>query len=227
MNIAILLSGGTGSRINSDIPKQYIKVNGDMILTYSLKVLLRHDMIHGVVIVADKLYREMIDQELLQYGQSIERISYATPGKNRQMSIYNALKVLEDKPVKNVFIHDAARPCITSEMITEYFTALNGHDGVLPVLPMKDTIYMGEAGKVTGLLERSKLFAGQAPEIFDYKKYLRANEALMPDRIQLINGSSEPAFLADMDIVMAKGYESNYKITTDSDLERFIKELSN
>ena len=74
------------------------------------------------------------------------------------------------------------------------------------------------------LLEREKVFAGQAPEVFDFEKYYEANVRLFPDGLQKIRGSTEPAVLAGMDVIMIPGDEKNYKITTKGDLERFRKE---
>ena len=128
-------------------------------------------------------------------------------------------------------IHDAARPMLSDEQITACLTEIEGHDGILPVLPMKDTVYMSEDGKrVFSLMDRSKIFSGQAPESFVLGKYLEANRRLLPDRILKINGSTEPAVMAGMDIAMIAGDENNFKITTQADLNRFcgiVKERGN
>ena len=126
----------------------------------------------------------------------------------------------------NVLIHDAARPFLTGELIQKCIEALSGHDGVLPVLPMKDTVYYSDNGNtITSLIRRENVYAGQAPELFRLKPYIQANESLMPDDIMNINGSSEPAVMAGMDIVMIPGDESNYKITTKSDYDRFEQRI--
>ena len=65
--------------------------------------------------------------------------------------------------------------------------------------------------------------AGQAPELFKIKPYYEANKALLPDRINTVNGASEPAVMYGMDIALVAGDEGNYKITTDADMERFRK----
>ena len=132
----------------------------------------------------------------------------------------------EAKPDDLVIIHDAARPCLTKKLLQECICAAEGHDGVLPVLPMKDTVYYSEDGvHVSGLLQRSNVLAGQAPEVFRYGKYLEANQALLPEKILQVNGSTEPAVLAGMDIVTIPGDEKNYKVTTQEDLKRFRKEM--
>ncbi len=231
MNIAIVLSGGTGSRIGLDIPKQYIKVGGKMVISYCLLSLFDHELIDGVVIVADSDYHELISQEMAEVVSVKSKdkfLGFALPGENRQLSIYNGLLFLNDKVAADdvVLIHDAARPHLSNTLIADCVSLVEGYDGVLPVLAMKDTVYMSEDGKsITALIDRKKIYAGQAPEAFLYGKYKVANEKLMPGKILDINGSSEPAIMDDMNIRMIPGDEQNYKITTIADLEKFRSEI--
>ena len=236
MNIAILLSGGTGTRFGSDIPKQYILINCKMVISYSLDVLIRHKDIDGIIIVAEEYYRGVIDnlfnenpkenfkENIIENIIENKFLGYVNPGVNRQMSIYNALVYINENypDTKNVLIHDAARPYLTDEMVSSYFEMLTlDYDGVMPVLPMKDTVYYSEDGSsISSLLERERIYQGQAPEIFDFKRYLMANEALMPDKILKISGSTQPAIMAKLRIRMVKGDENNIKITTKDDLEK-------
>ena len=93
---------------------------------------------------------------------------------------------------------------------------------MLPVLPMKDTVYESRDGKtISALLNRSQIYAGQAPEVFRLGAYYQANKRLLPDNILKINGSTEPAILAGLSIAMIPGDEDNFKVTTAADLERF------
>lgn len=222
MNIAIILSGGTGTRLGSDIPKQYIEVKGRPIIAYCLDTFCNNRMIDRIQIVADEIWHDVISD----CEKSSKLFGFSRPGKTRQLSIYNALSDIENRVSSDdiVIIHDAARPFVSDEMIDNCLTAAAAHDGVLPVLPMKDTVYFSDDGKrVSALVERKKVFAGQAPEAFKFGKYLSANRALLPDKILDINGSAEPAIIAGMDIVMVDGDENNFKITTKADLDRFIE----
>ena len=125
------------------------------------------------------------------------------------------------KAIDNIIIHDAARPFVSVENIDECITALDSHEGAMPVLPMKDTVYFSRTGKhVDELLNRSCIYAGQAPEAFRFDKYMEANEALLPDKILMINGSTEPAIMAGLDVAMIPGDQRNFKVTTDEDLAR-------
>jgi len=231
MNIALILSGGTGTRINSDIPKQYIRVDGEnTVLYFGLKTLMMHDLIDAVVIVADSDYHEVILGEIEKIEKNNPRScsnifkGFAEPGQNRQLSILNGLREIRKfaSDADSVLIHDAARPMLSAEMISECFEAYIGHEGVMPVLPMKDTVYMSSNAKnITSLLDRRCIFAGQAPELFLIGKYYEACQELLPDKILDIHGSSEPAVLNGMDVVIIPGDEKNFKITTNEDLERF------
>lgn len=229
MNVALVLSGGIGSRVGGDIPKQYLHVHGKMIIQYCLETLLAHEKIDAVHIVAASSWQQDIVNSLerMQWDRS-KKIGFSVPGENRQLSIWNGLQDIREYADEEttVMIHDAARPLLSEQMITECFAALQNHDGVMPVLPMKDTVYTSMDGtSVSGLLERSTIFAGQAPELFCLNRYYGACKALLPERILKINGSTEPAVLAGLDIVMIPGDEGNYKITTKEDLERFREKV--
>lgn len=242
MVTALLLSGGTGTRMGIDTPKQYIEVKDRPIIFYCLQTLLSHEKIDAVQIVADEMWRKTIlgCMEHLHDNAHDGAISekrdrginkfrgFSAPGENRQLSILNGLedirKYAEEPDI--VLIHDAARPLLSERQITDCLEAVAGHDGVLPVLPMKDTVYYSEDGiSVSSLLERARIFAGQAPEAFVLGKYYEANKKLLPDPILQINGSTEPAVMAGLDIAMISGDEGNFKITTKADLERFREKI--
>ena len=270
---AIILSGGTGSRMNMDIPKQYIEVCDRMIITESIRPFLECELVSDIRIVADAMWHDKIIEEykilseqytgalgfdMTDYGSGVSPFygiykfsGFSKPGSNRQLSILNALRdIVEDYDMRcsinnnmnycdvydtdmnagiinvekdfSVIIHDAARPLVSVDLIRRCINALDGHDGVMPVLPMKDTIYYSEDGNgINKLLERDKIYAGQAPEVFCFEKYLKACEELLPDKIMEIKGSTEPAVIAGLDMVMVSGDEMNFKITTKEDLQRY------
>lgn len=223
MNIAIILAGGTGTRIGGDIPKQYLEVGDKPVIRYCLDTCFDSEEIDAVHIVAEQHWRDFIEEHLPE-GNRQKWKGFSDPGETRQLSIWNALSdIVEYADARDgVFIHDAARPLLSAGLIHRCLQSMKGHDGVLPVLPMKDTVYYSEDGRrVSDLLKRSSVYAGQAPEVFEYGKYYEANRMLFPDKIKSINGSTEPAILAGLDIIMIDGEENNFKITTQADLEKF------
>lgn len=224
MNVAIILAGGTGTRAGFEVPKQYYEVNGKPVISYCLHTFLACEEIDAVQIVAEKMWQGYIMQHLSTLPCSEKFKGFSAPGENRQLSVYHALVDIRRYALDDdfVIVHDAARPCVMAVQIKDCLKAAKGHDGALPVLQMKDTVYFSDDGKaVSSLLDRGKIFAGQAPEVFLLGKYFEANRALLPDKILKINGSAEPAVMAGMDIVMMPGDEGNFKITTAADLKRF------
>ena len=238
MNHAIVLSGGTGTRTGADMPKQYVRVDGHMMVTHALRSLLCSDRIDRLYIVCADEWRDEITEDVKEAGLNARKIAgYVKPGDTRQLSILNGLNyIIEENrsgntdisgtedSIDTVLIHDAARPFLTEDLIGRCYEALAGHDGVMPVLPMKDTVYLSNDGSnISGLIDRSTVFAGQAPELFRLMAYFEANRKLLPDKILKINGASEPAVMAGMKIAMIPGDEKNIKVTTAEDLESFIE----
>lgn len=169
MTVALILSGGSGVRLGADIPKQYIEVNDRPVISYCVERLSRHREIHAIQIVAAQEWQETIAGWLEKYDAGRKFRGFSLPGENRQLSICHGLDDIrnyaDDSGV--VLIHDAARPLLSEQMITDCVRAVEGHDGAMPVLPMKDTVYRSVDGRtVSALLERTEIYAGQAPEAF-------------------------------------------------------------
>lgn len=221
MNIALILSGGVGTRFGYDTPKQYLEVGGRPLFDYSLKAFEEHGEVSVIQIVAEKAWRPLV-----KAWSGTKLRGFSEPGANRQLSILNGLtdimKYAADSDT--VIIHDAARPSVSKELISSCLDACKTHEGAVPTVPVKDTVYVGDGKRITSLLDRRYLYAGQAPEAFRLGAYYSANLALLPNLILTVNGSAEPAVMAGMDIVMTAGEEENYKITTREDLKRFRQE---
>lgn len=232
MNIAIILSGGTGSRMGLSIPKQYVKVHGKMIISYSLSTFLQNNKIEALVIVCAEEWEKNIQDEIeMLPSVSFRKIFFARPGETRQYSIYNALVVarqmaFDDEAI--VIIHDAARPLVSAALINRCLDACRNADAVMPVIPVKDTTYISEDGiHIKSLLNRCHLWSGQAPEAFKFKKYFHVHTTMTHDEILKINGSTELAFKAGLDCQMIEGDPMNFKITSPEDLVSFQNIISN
>ena len=137
MNIALILSGGTGKRMGLDLPKQYVMVNGRPILLYSLETIASDGKIDGIQIVSEISWQGRIeewmdgmDRLLADQGRSIRKKfrGFSMPGENRQLSILNGLRDICGYASKEafVFIHDAARPLLSHEQIRDCFAAAEG-----------------------------------------------------------------------------------------------------
>ena len=234
MNIALLLAGGTGSRMGLDVPKQYVTVGGRMLITRTLERLYWHHRIDDVRIVAAMEWRAKIREEQDAFifsrasKNAVKFRGFSAPGETRQLSVLNGLRdIARDASEEDVVIvHDAARPLVSHRLLSAGMAAMAHHDGIMPVLPMKDTVYECADGvHITKLLRREHIVAGQAPEFFRLGKYLKANEALSRKAMLAVNGATEPAIMAGMDIGIIPGEELNFKITTPEDLARYMEIL--
>ena len=220
MNLALLLSGGTGERLPSAVPKQYVSVAGRTVIAWCLDSLAKCALLDGVQIVAAPAWRDTI---LADMPGNLPFLGFSDPGETRQLSILNGLRDLSRTfhPSDAVLVHDAVRPFVPEALLRRCLTAMEGHEGVMPVLPVTDTVYESRDGvRIARLLERDHIYAGQAPEAFRLGPYLSANEDLGPDRILSIRGATEPAALGGLDMVLVAGEPGNFKITTPEDLDR-------
>lgn len=224
MKIAIILSGGVGSRMGLNIPKQYVLVDDQPVINYCLKTFLDNEMTDAIIIGVAEEWIEFVKEHVEKLNPQ-KPIYYAKPGETRQLSIYNALKVIREKCFSDdsiVIIHDAARPLVSHELIARCYNGCKEADGIMPVIPVKDTTYLSEDGKhIHSLLDRSHLWAGQAPEAFRLGKYLKVHEEMSRDELLKINGSTEIAFKAGLNCQMVEGDPMNFKITTPEDLSNF------
>ena len=221
MNRTVILAGGAGTRMGGCVPKQFINVNGKPLLQYSLEAVRDCECAGEVWSVAGEPWRGAVERMIKEAGISSRFRGFCDPGPERQVSVMNALtELMKEETAENsyVMVHDGARPLVSGELIRRCFEAAAGRDGAVPVLPVRDTVYRMEDGRLSGLLKRDQLVGGQAPEVFRLKPYYDANLALMPDQIMRIRGSAEPAVLAGMDIVVIPADERNIKITTQEDL---------
>lgn len=226
MVTALILSGGTGTRMGGPVPKQYLDVNGKPVLLYCLEKVERQPEIDAVIIVATENWHPVIRGWIA--GAGYRKVMALVPaGDSRQHSVYRGLQKMKELGAADediVIVHDGVRPCVSSGILRSCVTVLDDGeaDGAVPVIAVKDTVYQSSDGKrIEGLLARDQLYAGQTPESFRFGKYYRIHQAMTPEELHAVRGSSEIACRGGMNIHMFRGSEENYKITTRSDLERF------
>jgi 2-C-methyl-D-erythritol 4-phosphate cytidylyltransferase len=237
MITGILLAGGKGERIKSTgVPKQFYKIGGKPLIAFALSEMGKCAEIDVICIVSLREKYEEI-KGIADGLKITQKIIFAEAGKSRQHSVLSGLLSLEkeifspDFSVESkvtstdsdlVIVHDAARPLVKSADFSACIEAAKGYHGATPALTPSDTVYLSENGEtVTSLLLRDKLFAGQTPECYNFRKYLEAFRKLTDDEIMTIRGGSEIAFLSGMNIHLFPGNSFNIKITTERDLEFF------
>lgn len=222
MNYAVILSGGVGRRMGNDaLPKQYMEVNGKPVLVYTLEKFQDCPQVDEIIVVANHDWDDQIWAWAKQHNIT-KLTTIADPGPTRQESLLSGLKACKGTGEADVvLVHDSARPLVSVELISHCVEALPGYDCVLPVLEMKDMIYVSNDGKeITGFADRSTLFCGQSPELFNLQKYLQLNLQTPQQELEAIRGGCELALRKGLKVGMILGEDNNFKLTTPSDMDR-------
>lgn len=242
--IAIILAGGKGKRMESDIPKQFMDFNGRSLLSYSLETFEK-SQIDGIMVVASPYYRELCKEEIIDKLGISKFIGFADPGEERVYSVRNALRRVEeyleltynpgcgcncgscDDPNKDpeayVFIHDGARPFISEDLIRRSIEGVEKTGACIPGIPLNDTVKeVDDERYVVSTPDRSKLMSVQTPQCFDlellkeaYKKWLSTGEK---DFIPTDDASLVERF-TNAKVTVIDGEDRNLKITRPIDLE--------
>ena len=209
MNSTVIVAGGTGSRIKGDMPKQFIKLNGEEILSFSVTTFLNHPQIEEVVIVC---HPDWIEHVKSKYPECI----VTAGGERRKDSSLSGVKATSPES-EIVLIHDAARPFVSETIITDCLNALKNADGSAPILDSSNSLVKWD-GKKALRINRSEIKIVQTPQCFRKELILKV---LSAD----IEGTDEIGMLLenfpDSRLEFIKGSPLNNKITTDLDLHYF------
>ncbi|MFW5782122.1 MAG: IspD/TarI family cytidylyltransferase, partial [Candidatus Muiribacteriaceae bacterium] len=147
INIAVVLAGGSGKRMKMKGSKQLIMIDDLPVFRHSVDLFKNLSEIHHVIVV----YNPDYEREFQRWCSDIENISLVKCGDERYKSSFNALQYIDEnfQNVNRVLIHDGARPFVKKELATRLLEFTCSTDcGVIPVIPVKDTIKRVEDGKV-------------------------------------------------------------------------------
>jgi len=211
----LILAGGSGSRVGSDTPKQYLKLGSKAVIRYTVDVLLTHPSFDTVQVVIDENDRQL-------YAEALAGASLPDPvagGATRQESGYRGLQALEADGPDYVLIHDAARPFVDHATIDRVIAALDSHHAVLPAVAVADTLKRGTGtpAVVDATVDREGLWRAQTPQGFRFPEILAAHRNAAGLELTDDTAIAEHASMA---VALIEGNEDNFKITTRDDLER-------
>ncbi len=221
MNIGVILAGGTGSRMGqTEKPKQFIEVYGKPIVIHTIEAFEAHYEIDKIAIVCLKEWMESLKILLRKYDLSkVEWI--VEGGDTRQESTKNAIEYLRNvcKEEDIIVIHDAARPLVSSRIISENIVAAKQFGAVDTVIPSADTIVCSlDASVIEDIPKRKEYFLGQTPQSFKYNIIKKAYESMNENNFK--NATDDCKIVKDYgyNISLVIGDKINFKITTSDDL---------
>ena len=215
---AIIPAAGIGTRMKSDMPKQYALLADQPMLQRVVNVFSSHPDIEKVIVVLHAKDRWWPSLQL----SHPEKVLTAIGGKERVHSVLLGLQFLTDYADKNDFIlvHDAARPCLQSKDITYLISELKNHDvGGLLGLPVVDTLKkVNEEDEVEQTISREQLWQAQTPQCFRYHLLRSSIEKALSDD-QIVTDESSAIEYAGFQPKMITGSARNLKITFPDDLK--------
>lgn len=223
-NIAIIPSGGIGSRFNSPIPKQYVKVLGKELIVYTLEIFQKCNLIDEIIIPADKSYFSLLG-ELKEKYRLTKITQIIEGGKERQDSVKNGLNSKAFDKEDFIIVHDAARPLLSIKLLENALNEAHKFDSIVVAIKARDTLISGNEN-VTQFLDRSNIYYAQTPQIFKFKilekafKIAGENGFLGTDESSVVKS-------AGFEIKIIEGEFLNFKVTLESDLIIMEKMLIN
>lgn len=210
--VALVLAGGTGSRMGR--PKQFIELLGRPALYYALRAFEKAPSVDKIYAVGD---RQRIEEVAWEANVG-KYAGCAEPGEARSLSTRNGLSLCGEPDDAVVLIHDGSRCLVTPELVERVVgAARGGSDGVIPALPVSDTIKVADDGSVTRTLDRTKLHAAQTPQAF---RLGRLREVYAAPEDVLRSATDDASLVEDAGgrVAVVMGEKTNIKLTTPEDL---------
>lgn len=212
---AIIPAAGLGIRMGSNVPKQFLLLDGKPILHHTLAVLDQSSIVDEIILVVSE---EEVGRAQQQIQDSHPKVSKVVKGgKERQDSVYNGLKSLYSK-ADIVLVHDGVRPFVSPDLIRETVEAARDFGAAITAIPVSDTIKkVNEEGLVERTVDRSGLWRVQTPQAFQVSLLKEAFEKVQAENYYGTDEGSLIEYLG-REVKVIPGSEFNIKITRSEDL---------
>ena len=230
---AVVLAAGSGSRMHSSVPKQFMKLEGKPLIWYALQAVERSSIIDDCILVTGAedisyMWREIVEK----YGFS--KVDMITAGGGeRYESVARALAVLEsgDMRVANrngyVFIHDGARPFLTEKILEDTYAAAYAYGACVAAMPSKDTVKLADSeGYAVQTPNRNSVWMVQTPQVFEvqmiceaYRRLAGQLPVLQRQGIQITDDAMVVETMLNRHVKLVKASYENIKVTTQEDMK--------
>lgn len=217
--VALVAAGGIGSRFGGSRNKQFVNLGGKPVIMWSLETLQECELIDEIIPVVHE--HELDSTQSLLGNSALSKVLQIVPGgKERQDSVYNGL-IAAGGTTDIIVIHDGARPLISSQIVSQAILGLEGYDGAIVAVPMKDTIKEARHNhfpyEVMCTHDRSLLWSVQTPQVFPYDTLL---SSLRKAKKEGFSGTDDASYIEHYggNIQIISGSYKNIKITTPEDL---------
>lgn len=222
-NIGLIIAGGSGNRMHQDIPKQFITVNERPVIVYTLEAFERHPEIDAIGVVCIQGWEQVLWAYARQFN--ITKLKHViTGGQNGQDSIRNGVFELEKFYAAEdiVLIHDAIRPMLTSEIISDNIRVARTYGNAITVIPCAEAMLETQDGMTSdGSYPRDRLKRTQTPQAFHLGQICSLHRRALDAGIT--NSVASCTLMIEMgeQVFFSSGSEKNIKLTTVEDIDIF------
>lgn len=216
---AIIVAGGSGTRMGSNIPKQFLLLKEKPILYYTLKTFLEAYDDLQIILVLPVEYTDM-GREIIDAYFDKDRIQITAGGDTRFQSVKNGLQLIDDESI--IFVHDGVRCLLSADLIHRCYAQALESGSAIPAIPSKDSVRL-KKGEMNESVDRKSVMLIQTPQTFHSKILLPAFQIDDKDKF------TDEATVVEafgLKVFLVEGEEMNIKITTPLDLvlaERFME----
>jgi 2-C-methyl-D-erythritol 4-phosphate cytidylyltransferase len=216
MNFGVIVAGGKSERMGPEVDKAFLSLGMQPVLAYSLLAFEKCHDIDGVVLVVRKDRVDAARGMCQVFGCSkVKRI--VPGGTSRQHSVSNGLEAL-GPDVTIVAVHDGARPCVTSDLISETIKSAKKHGSGVAAAKITDTVKQVDKGTtVSKTVDRTKLWTVQTPQTFELSRLLKAFDVVKKKKA-IVTDEASAMELSGAEVRLVPSTLSNIKITTPDDL---------
>jgi 2-C-methyl-D-erythritol 4-phosphate cytidylyltransferase len=228
MNVALLTAAGSGTRMQLNIPKQFIHVDDKPVIIYTMEAFQNHPSIDAIIVVTIDAWSNVLWAYAKQFG--ITKLKWVVPGGDSgQESIRKGLEVLKqelsDEDV--VLVHDGNRPLVSSQIISDSLATFSKYGSAVAAIPCTEVVFESDDG-LTSMVstERERLLRTQTPHTYRLGELYGAH--LEAESRGLNNTAASCMLMKELGRMtyFSKGSEENLKITTPEDLKIFKALLS-
>ena len=217
---AIIPAGGKGKRGGTETPKQYLRFHGKELIVCTLEVFQKNNFVHEIIIAAEPAYFSLL-KEIKEKFRLTKISKIVEGGVERQDSVYNALKAIKADDNDLVAVHDAARPLLPENILTNAIKTAKEKGNALVCVKARDTLLKGDK-IVKEYVDRTEMYYVQTPQIFKYGDLMKAMKKAYEKNFI---GTDESMLIKELgiNINIVEGSMLNFKVTTATDIEMLNK----
>lgn len=224
MIFAVILAGGTGSRMGSnDMPKQFLEIKGKPVINHTIEKFLPNPRFEKIIVLSPKAWVNHTKEIIRKYTGKTDRIAVIEGGNTRNETIMNAIAYIErsygldDDTV--IVTHDSVRPFLTHRIIEENIDAAIRDGACDTVIPATDTIVESEGEIIAAIPDRRRMYQGQTPQSFKAKLLRDTYMSLTDAEKDVLTDAAKILVMKGMKVSLVQGETFNIKITYPYDLK--------